>query len=566
MLFWVLVPCISLAQTQSVASLQAELQQLLAQVSSLETQIAAQGGNSSWCYSFTTNLSIGMSGNAVTELQTVLQKDGESVQVTGTFDDHTASAVTAFQEQHQTQILAPYGLAYGTGYAGKSTRAELNALFGCTAAATVPVNGNQTTIPIDIAIKTLPIHVCPAWGCNGPGPISPPISITPSLSTTLAFSITNSSSSNIALSGTPGTQYGAFIEVTNSGNATVTGAASASWISIGPIGGKFSLSPGQQDTIVMSVNVPSLAAGATLSGTMTISGNFPTITIPVTFTNNANVYQSPSVSQAKGLTATVNGNAVTLNWQPATASDGGTVIYNIYRTFTTTTCTINSVYLGQVHENSYTDSPLPAGTYHYCVLPLDTAQNNAGFLSANVSATVPPEATTVAQPVTMQVDSATPVATQVPTGATGVNLLAFDIVNPSNDPVRITQVEALEQVGIMSSLVDNSTADFINLNLSSGANGQAVSGGQFQLLGLLPNPPAPWSTSAYPSNLVIPANSTEELLVTGSVPQYAVDPSMVGTTGVVVISPLAAIDTNTSLPVDIVGDAYGNMMTIIKGQ
>lgn len=73
-----------------------------------------------------------MSGNAVTELQTALQIDGESVQITGTFDDQTASAVTAFQEKYASQILAPEGLTYGTGYAGKATRAELNALFGCT--------------------------------------------------------------------------------------------------------------------------------------------------------------------------------------------------------------------------------------------------------------------------------------------------------------------------------------------------------------------------------------------------------------------------------------------------
>lgn len=84
------------------------------------------------CYSFNTNLSIGMSGSGVTALQTALQKDGESVKITGTFDDQTASAVSGFQQKYASQILTPNGLQYGTGYAGKSTRSELNSLFGCT--------------------------------------------------------------------------------------------------------------------------------------------------------------------------------------------------------------------------------------------------------------------------------------------------------------------------------------------------------------------------------------------------------------------------------------------------
>ena len=113
------VPGISLAQTMSVAQLQAEIHSLTAQVTQLEAQLTAAGGSTPWCYTFNSNLSIGMSGNAVTELQTALQKDGESVTVNGTFDDQTASAVTAFQEKYASQILAPYGLNNGTGYAGK---------------------------------------------------------------------------------------------------------------------------------------------------------------------------------------------------------------------------------------------------------------------------------------------------------------------------------------------------------------------------------------------------------------------------------------------------------------
>jgi peptidoglycan hydrolase-like protein with peptidoglycan-binding domain len=126
------VPGISMAQTMSVAQLQAEIQSLTAQLTQLEAQLAAAGGSTAtWCYTFNNNLSIGMSGSAVTALQTAIQKDGESVTVNGTFDDQTAAAVTTFQEKYQSAILAPYGLSNGTGYAGKGTRAELNVMFGC---------------------------------------------------------------------------------------------------------------------------------------------------------------------------------------------------------------------------------------------------------------------------------------------------------------------------------------------------------------------------------------------------------------------------------------------------
>jgi hypothetical protein len=129
--------------------LQAEIQLLTAEVQSLEQQLAAAGGGTaSWCYTFNNNLSIGMTGAQVNALQTVLQKDGESINVNGTFDDQTAAAVTGFQEKYAASILAPYGLNNGTGYAGKSTRAELNSLFGCGATMPTPT---PTSPPLSIS-------------------------------------------------------------------------------------------------------------------------------------------------------------------------------------------------------------------------------------------------------------------------------------------------------------------------------------------------------------------------------------------------------------------------------
>ena len=146
---FLLLPGITSAQTSSVASLQAEINSLLAEVQQLESQLAAAGGSTTanWCYSFNTNLSIGMTGSAVTALQTALQKDGESVTVNGTFDDQTAATVTGFQEKYASHILSPYDLTNGTGYAGKSTRAELNSLFGCHGVVPPPIVPPVTGTP-----------------------------------------------------------------------------------------------------------------------------------------------------------------------------------------------------------------------------------------------------------------------------------------------------------------------------------------------------------------------------------------------------------------------------------
>jgi peptidoglycan hydrolase-like protein with peptidoglycan-binding domain len=148
MLAVLVVPGISLAQTQSVADLQALIASLMAQVQQLQAQLTAQTGGStatSWCYDFNTNLSVGMSGSAVTALQTALQKDGESVTVNGSFDDQTASAVTGFQEKYASSVLTPSGLSNGTGYAGKATRTKLNSFYGCGTTASTVVGGGTAT-------------------------------------------------------------------------------------------------------------------------------------------------------------------------------------------------------------------------------------------------------------------------------------------------------------------------------------------------------------------------------------------------------------------------------------
>jgi hypothetical protein len=541
--FFVL-PGVSLAQTQSVANLQAELQGLLAKVSFLEAQLAAAGGSTTaWCYTFNTNLFIGMSGSAVTALQTALQKNGESVNINGTFNDQTASAVTGFQEKYATQILAPYGLTNGTGYAGKSTRAELNSLFGCGTT-------NPTPTP-------------------APTPVTPSIVVNPTPSPSPS-SVLTASVSNIAFPGIPGSNYSQPIAITNSGSATATWAAtvSASWISVNQGGvnksARGNLSPGWSSQFSVVANVPSLAAGATVSGTITLTGNFPTLTIPVSSTNSAS--QAPQVSQVQGLTATVAGNSVTLGWQTATAS-AGIATYDVYRTFLTSECSANPANLiARVNSGlSYVDSPLPAGTYYYCV----AAQEGDGYvgpLSSQVAATI--SSTPPASPLTVQIDPAIPAATQVQTGALGVPLLAFDITNPLNDSVRIIGITASETLRPIS---QSTTPQFNNVTLYDTTSGSNALIGTFPVF---PNPQNALETTDATinlSNLSIPANSTHKFLITGNVPMYVNDPAIVGTSGAFAIpngseGSITAIDANTNVALQVSGLAQGNMMTIVQGQ
>lgn len=133
------------------AEIQAQIQSIMMQIKALQQRLSElqnQGSESRvWCHTFNTNLRIGDSGDEVSALQTALQKEnffisndetersgdasGTAFLVPATFGESTASAVTGFQEKYRSEILAPLGLKYGTGYAGKSTRAKLNKLYRC---------------------------------------------------------------------------------------------------------------------------------------------------------------------------------------------------------------------------------------------------------------------------------------------------------------------------------------------------------------------------------------------------------------------------------------------------
>ena len=110
----------------TTSSLQTELDSLLAELAALETQ--ASPSAPSIHFTFTRNLSLGMSGTDVKELQELLAKDPviyPEGKVTGYFGTLTLTAIQRFQKKYG--IANADNRAYG--YLGPMTRAKLNGLI-----------------------------------------------------------------------------------------------------------------------------------------------------------------------------------------------------------------------------------------------------------------------------------------------------------------------------------------------------------------------------------------------------------------------------------------------------
>ena len=126
---------VSSSVSAQIAMLQAQIKSLMAQIEALKNQ---QGETTSvrWCHDFGANLGVGAKGDEVSALENALSQEGSaglehSSNFAASFDERMASAVTGFQEKYRHEILTPNGLKHGTGFVGKSTRAKLNALYGC---------------------------------------------------------------------------------------------------------------------------------------------------------------------------------------------------------------------------------------------------------------------------------------------------------------------------------------------------------------------------------------------------------------------------------------------------
>ncbi len=124
-----------LTQAQSVNDLQAQVNALMVKIQALQSPISIEKGGSDtqWCHTFSTSLKIGDNGLEVSALQIALSKEfpNQKVNNSGTYAEETAGNVSQFQEKYANEILVPNGLSAGTGFVGASTRAKLNAIYGC---------------------------------------------------------------------------------------------------------------------------------------------------------------------------------------------------------------------------------------------------------------------------------------------------------------------------------------------------------------------------------------------------------------------------------------------------
>jgi hypothetical protein len=135
------------AKAQSAEDLQKMINDLLAQIASLQSQVG-QGGSSAAgvCpYTWTRDLNVGASGADVKMLQMFLNANADTrVAATGAgsagmeteyYGPATAAAVSKMQVMYRAEVLTPAGLVNPTGYFGPSTRAKANSL--CVAAPVV---------------------------------------------------------------------------------------------------------------------------------------------------------------------------------------------------------------------------------------------------------------------------------------------------------------------------------------------------------------------------------------------------------------------------------------------
>lgn len=126
------------AEATDIQALIAKIQKQIVELQAQLAQLQGQVGTAAWCHTFNANIGVGLKkGNPeIDALVIALQKEGILQQGNFEYDEIVASAVVEFQEKYASEILSPYNLKHGTGFVGKSTRAKLNALYGCNVVCT----------------------------------------------------------------------------------------------------------------------------------------------------------------------------------------------------------------------------------------------------------------------------------------------------------------------------------------------------------------------------------------------------------------------------------------------
>ena len=144
------------AKAQTAEELQTMINNLLAQIATLQAQIG-QGGQSvasGVCpFTWTRDLNMGSTGADVMKLQQFLNANADTrVSASGVgsvgaeteyYGPATAAAVSKFQVMYRAEILTPLGLVNPSTFFGPSTRAKANAV--CAVAPVEPVQPTEPT-------------------------------------------------------------------------------------------------------------------------------------------------------------------------------------------------------------------------------------------------------------------------------------------------------------------------------------------------------------------------------------------------------------------------------------
>jgi hypothetical protein len=110
------------------AEIMAKINEIVALIANLQAQLKAMTGATTFsCSQITKNLFYGMKNDAQVKcLQEVLKAQGFAVAVSGNYDLGTKTAVAQFQQKYAKEILAPFGLKYGSGNVGNATKNKIN--------------------------------------------------------------------------------------------------------------------------------------------------------------------------------------------------------------------------------------------------------------------------------------------------------------------------------------------------------------------------------------------------------------------------------------------------------
>lgn len=138
MLLALAVPQLPRAEAATIEELQAQIQALILQLTTL------QGGSTSSalvCTPFMSDLTLGRSGTEVSALQRFLMSRGHAIPAgaTGYFGGQTQAALSAFQSSN--------GIAPAVGYFGPITRSKVNILCAVASQPTNPGEGTTTPSP-----------------------------------------------------------------------------------------------------------------------------------------------------------------------------------------------------------------------------------------------------------------------------------------------------------------------------------------------------------------------------------------------------------------------------------